>query len=257
LNYGPVKNNDMISQYLSNSDLYSSVQVSQMVSNAMRDFMKKREKEQKEKEQKLKEHFFYDFNAFIDYARIASLDYLEIKIPEKVLNSFLSVGIYNNCPTILVERSYCLNKPPKIIIIGFEPDGVLRRKEYQLQENETLKFKFHFQHCLDIQKNHHVTLFEQTFGFTDLFFTLFRKGRKKFKFAADSRLMPNYQLDDNYVYKKQNCFKSNPKFRVQMVEETGLKFKFKFYTFQTDNHYTFDRPIYDFDNLFPNFKNYF
>jgi hypothetical protein len=100
-------------------------------------------------------------------------------------------------------------------------------------------------------------LFEQTFGFTDLFFTLFRRGRKKFKFAADSRLMPNYQLDDNYVYKKQNSFKSNPKFRVKMLEETGLKFKFKFHTFQTDNHYTFDRLIYDFENLFPNFKNYF
>jgi hypothetical protein len=48
----------------------------------------------------LKEHFFYDFNTFIDNARVACLDYLEIEIPEKTLNSFESGGVFNNCPVI-------------------------------------------------------------------------------------------------------------------------------------------------------------
>jgi len=266
LNDGRVKNNDMVAKYLLNADLYYLVQASKIISNAVHDFIKKREKEQKEKEQKLKEHFLYDFNTFIDNAHIACLDYLEIEIPEKVLNSFVCAGIFNNCPSIWINRSYHnVAEPPRIIIQGFEfPDdpsihhyqSTLHRKQYQLKENETVKFKFHFRPNLKILENHHITFFGQTFGFQDLYFTLFRPGGKTFKFRADSR-RPNLFLN-HYLYHKTNNFKSNAKFRVKMVEETGVKFKFKFHTFQTtDKYYTFHNPTYNYDNLFPNFKNYF
>jgi hypothetical protein len=259
LDDGAVKNNDMITKYLSNADLYFLLQVSKIISNAARGFMKKREKEHKEKEQKLKEHFLYDFNAFIDYARIASLDYLEIEIPEKVLNNLVMAGICNRCPSMWIERSYYNKaKPPKIFVIGFESDddlATLHNKQYRLKENETLKFKFHFQQCQNVRENHHVTFFGQTFEFQDFTFTLFRPGGKYFKFKADS-YFPDF-FASKYLYKKQNSFKSNPKDRVRMVEETGLKFKFKFHISETDNYYPFDKPIYNYANLFPNFKNYF
>jgi len=257
LSDGPVKNNDMVTKYLWNADLYHLVQVSKIISNAVRNFMKNREKEQKEKEQKLKEHFFYDFNTFIDNARVACLDYLEIEIPEKTLNSFESGGVFNNCPGIWIERSYYnVAKPPKMIIQGFESQddpliqhqSILHRKQYQLQKNESVKFKFHFRSSLKVREDHHVTFFGQTFGFQDLSFTLFRPGGKTFKFKADS-----CQLDlGDYLYHKPKNFKSTPKVRVKMVEETGVKFKFKFHTCETDKDYPFHNPIYDFENLFPN-----
>ena len=49
----------------------------------------------------LKEHFLYDFNAFIDYARIASLNYLEIEIPEKVLDDFEARGKFYDDPIVM------------------------------------------------------------------------------------------------------------------------------------------------------------
>ena len=46
LDHGAVKNNDFITQYLSNTDLYFLLQVSKTISNSVRKFMKKREQEQ-------------------------------------------------------------------------------------------------------------------------------------------------------------------------------------------------------------------
>jgi len=262
LDHGAVKNNDFITQYLSNTDLYFLLQVSQTISNSVRKFMKKREQEQKEKEQTLKEHFLYDFNAFIDYARIASLNYLEIEIPEKVLDDFEARGKFYDDPiSISINRAfghldYNIAQPPKIGIIGLDSARNIHIKEYRLKENEILKFKFHFRQCLKIRESHHVTFFGQTFEFKDLSFTLFRRGGKTFKFDAESRILKIGNC--NYIYKNHNnfSFRSNPTVRVKMVEETGVKFKFKFHTSQR-NHYTFDRPIYNFDNIFPNFKTYF
>jgi len=259
LDDGAVKNNDMITQYLSNADLYFLLQVSKIISNAARGFMKKREKEQKEKEQKLKEYFLHDFNAFINHARIASLDYLEIEIPEQILNNFTSERNMSKAPTMCIERdveNVCCNANPplKISIIGYEYGG-LRCKQYRLKKNESLKFKFYFQQCQKIEESHHVTFLGQTFEFKDFTFTLFRPGGKTFKFKAES--YTHNIFDRNYSYKQQNKFKSNPKDRVKMVEQAGLTFKFKFHISETDNYYPFDKPFYDFANFFPNFKNYF
>jgi len=265
LDNGAVKNNDLINQYLSNTDLYFLLQASQTISNSVRTFMKKREQEQKEKEQILKECFLYDFNAFIDYARGTSLDYLEIEIPENVLHTFKARGKFWDDPRrVEITRSFTgqnLDLGHASIFTLKEYGDLKCLEEVRLKKDETFKFKFHFRQCLKILESHHVTFFGQTFEFKDLRFTLFgRPGGDTFKFNANSQLSFSQIniLEAKYIYKNVNNFGfgSNPTVYVKMIEETGVKFKFKFHT-SPRKYYIFDKPIYNFYNIFPNLEHYF
>jgi len=256
--FSAIGNHDMIAKYLSNLDLYFLLQTSKSMSKFVRpEFMEDRKKK---KEQPLKELFLDDdFNAFIEFARKESLDYLEIEIPAKSLksfNCFMFDDFREKFPAIQIKRLHSkIADSLEIVMKGCSEQNLAKK-------NETLKFKFYFRKDLKCDENHHVIFLGQTFEFKDLSFTLFTgvgPWKKTFEFNAEIIITPQttYNFDNfenKYQYKTQECFKSTSADRVTMVEKTGVNFKFKFHTFQVNN-YTFDKPINNFESSINNCDN--
>jgi len=237
-------------------------------------------------EQKLKEYFVSNLNAFVDYASNdkACLDHLEIEIPLKVLD-FLHITLGSDVPYLYIVCNDEIHESFNLHMTGYNEDGSYDSfctKEFYLNENETcelighsifetqwqklyklngnhtLKFKFHFQ---QFGQNYHKVIFGgQTFNFNLFQFDL-RTPRKLYscKFAT--------QFNYFQVYKKKGKSTHSactPQERVQILENAGIKFKFKFSSsiYNMENILnTFNRPNYvqnnnnKFDQNFQNYLN--
>jgi len=247
----------MITKYLSNIDLYKLQQGSKIISNTLQDELIKRSaKYKKKKEKTLKEYFFSDFNAFINYAYNENpvLDFLELEIPGKVLEYLWFETTIMNGPRFYIrtptdgehkifqlcingykidgsfdptskEKEFQLNKGETCELIDYTETETRWEKIYKLNKRDTFKFKFYFQKC---GKNHQLILWGQKFSFLLFRFDLRRQTGKKFSCKT---LADFYHFHDG-VKKTYRIpeFSSTPEERVKMCEDTGMKFKFKFYT---------------------------
>jgi len=218
LNISGIGRKRMITKYLSNIDLYKLQQGSKIISNTLQDELIKRlAKYKKKKEKTLKEYFFSDFNAFINYAYNENpvLDFLELEIPGKVLEYLWFETTIMNGPRFYIrtptdgehkifqlcingykidgsfdptskEKEFQLNKGETCELIDYTETETRWEKIYKLNKRDTFKFKFYFQKC---GKNHQLILWGQKFSFLLFRFDLRRQTGKKILMQNFSRFL--------------------------------------------------------------------
>jgi hypothetical protein len=208
-----------------------------------------------------------DFNAFINHAYNDNppLNFLELEIPGKVLEHFRLFSYIFNGPNLYIrgptdgkhkkfhlcingykidgsydptskEKEFQLNKGETCKLIDYHETETKWEKVFKLNKKDTFKFKFYFQQC---GKHHEVILWGQKFYFLSFRFDLRRPTGTKFscKSAADfDKYKKAYRIPQFY---------STPQERVAMLENTGAKFKFKFYP--SYEFYNFGSPLKTLD----------